>query len=423
MSPAPYPESYYAATAGELPVCERLAGEVTADVCVVGGGYTGLSAALNLAERGYSVVVLEAERLGFGASGRNGGQIVTGFSADIERVAARHGAAAARQLWTLGAEAVAALKARIERHAIPCDLKWGYVHVAHTAHQLAGLRSTQAAWERTYGHPATRLLGREEVSALIGSRRYLGGLYDGAAGHLHPLRLALGLARAAQAAGARLVEDARVTAVTHGAAPCAITATGQVRSRYLVLAGNAYLGRLVPELRRRLMPVTSNIVATAPLDRRAGVLTQDVAVADARFIVTYYRLSADGRLLFGGRASYANLEPADVMAYMRRRMLRVFPQLTDTPLDYVWGGLIGITMDRMPHLGRLAPNVFFAQGYSGQGVALAPFAGELIAAVIAGTAERFDVLTRLPHAAFPGGPLRTPALALGMLYYRLRDLL
>lgn len=417
-------QSYYTASAQRIPSYPELLGDQTADVCVIGAGYTGLSAALELAEKGYSVAVVEGNRVGWGASGRNGGQICTAYTrsmADTESLAGRE---AAQVCWDISEAGKDLIRQRVNTYGIDCDLKWGYLHAATKPRHLDGLKSTQSEWNR-YGGRETRLLDKAQLEERLGSTAYHGALWESNAGHFHPLNYALGLARALTAKGGLIFENSPVVRVDDGANPAVHTATGAIRARYVVVAGNAYLGRLVPHLYHRLMPVGSYILATEPLDEETAtsLIRDDDAVANSSFIVDYYRLSADRRMLFGGRASYSGYEPKDLFAYMRPRMLKVFPQLKDVRLDYCWGGNIGIALNRMPHVGRLGNTVFYAQAYSGHGVALSGMCGKLIADAIMGTAERFDVLAAFKHQPFPGGPVRTPMLTLGMLYYRLRDLL
>ncbi len=419
-----HPESWYAASASPAPDHPGLAGELTADVCVVGAGYTGLSAALHLAERGYDVVVVEAERVGWGASGRNGGQICTGYNKNMASIEASIGGDAARVCWDVAQEARALIRERVEGHNIDCALKWGYLHAANKPGRMDALKRDAAELGR-YGYEGCEILDKRALEERLGSQIYHGGLWEPDGGHLHPLNYALGLAGAAVEAGARIFEHSPATRIETGPSPAVHTASGLVRAKFLVLSGNAYLGALSKPLYRRIMPVGSYILATEPLgeDRAAALIRDDDAVADTNFVVDYYRLSEDRRLLFGGRASYSTLAPGDLFAFMRPRMLKVFPQLAGARLDYCWGGNIAITMDRMPDIGRLGDTVFYAHGYSGQGVALSGMCGKLIAETIAGQAERFDVLARFRHLPFPGGRLRTPLLVLGMLWYRLRDVL
>jgi gamma-glutamylputrescine oxidase len=416
--------SYYRATANAHPEHPRLEGEVHADVCVVGAGFTGLSCALELAERGYSVAVVEAQTVGWGASGRNGGQICTGFPSGLKTLAAQVGAADARRCFDLAEEAKALIRARIERHDIRCDLKWGYVNAAAKPGDMAYLATTQEDLAKL-GYDQTELLSKQDLEQRLGTTRYHGGLRDRGAGHFHPLNYCLGLADAASGHGARIFERSAATHIDAGANPVVHTRTGSVRARFVVVAGNAYLGRLVPALYARIMPVGSFIVATEPLgeNRARALIRDDDAVGDTNFIVDYFRLSADRRMLFGGRCSYSTIEPGDLFGFMRPQLLKVFPQLDDARLDYGWGGYIGITANRIPDMGRLGEAIYYAHGYSGQGVALANLYGTLIAEAIAGQAERFDLLARFRHASFPGGPIRTPLLVMAMLWYRMRDLL
>jgi gamma-glutamylputrescine oxidase len=416
--------SYYAATARPLPEQPRLQGEVHADVCVIGAGYTGLSAALALAEAGYKVVVIESNTVGYGASGRNGGQVCTGFSSGQGKIEAQLGKDDAVKCFAIAEESKALLKERLATYGIDCGLTWGYLHAIPKAHQLDELK----AWKDEYdalGYTDTSILTKVELEAKLGSRIYHGALREGGAGHLHPLDYCLGLARAALSKGAVIHENSKVLSVETGGAPVARTADGVVRGKFMVIGGNAYLGKTIPALQRKIMPVASYIIATEPLgENRARALIRDnEAVANTNFIVDYFRRTGDRRLLFGGRASYSTLEPPNLGAYMRPRMLKVFPQLADVKIDYAWGGYIGITANRIPDCGRIGLSTYYAHGYSGQGVALAGMYGKLMADAIRGQAERFDLLARVKHMPFPGGPIRTPMLVAAMMYYRIRDAL
>jgi len=434
VSRSRHTDSYFAATALGAIEHPRLLGAVACDVCVIGGGFTGLSTALHLAERGYDVVLLEARRTGWGASGRNGGQLGSGQrqpQGELERLV---GAAQARALWNLAEEAKATVKERIRRHDIPCDLKSGALRVAYKPGDAAMLAAQAEDLHRRYDYPHIRTVPRDEVAEMLGTGIYHGGSLDRDAGHLHPLNYALGLARAAQQAGARIFEDSPVTRIESGAqssgragattATTAITARGRVRARYLVLACNGYLEGLERRLAGKIMPINNYILATEPLGetRARELIRDDVAVSDTKFVIDYYRLSADRRLLFGGGETYRRGFPADIKGFVRKYMLRVYPQLAEARIDYAWGGTLAITRNRLPGFGRLGPGLFYAQGFSGHGVALTTLAGKLIAEAVAGSAERFDVFARLPQPRFPGGTLlRWPGLVVGMLYYTLRD--
>jgi gamma-glutamylputrescine oxidase len=416
-----YPASWYAATAAELPPFPALAGEEAADVCVVGGGYTGLSAALHLAEAGMRVVLLEAQRVGWGASGRNGGQVGSGQRRDQEWIEARFGRERARALWEMAEEAKALLRDLVARHGIGCDLRPGVVSAASRAGEVGELHAGVERLARDYGYGPLEALDRAGIEAMVGTRAYHGGVLDRGAAHLHPLNYALGLARAAAAAGVRIFERSRATSVAPGEVQ---TGAGRVRAPFVVVAGNGYLGDLVPQVAARVMPINNFIVATAPLGeaRARRVIRDDVAVADTRFVVNYFRLSADGRLLFGGGESYGYRFPRDIAGVVRPRMLAVFPDLADVAIEHAWGGTLAITANRMPAFQRLGPGVFSAAGYSGHGVALATLAGKLIAEAAAGTAGRFDLLASLPQPRFPGGAaLRWPLLVLAMSWYAMRD--
>jgi gamma-glutamylputrescine oxidase len=418
--------SYYAATAIGAPDCPALRGAVEADVCIVGAGYTGISTALTLAERGYSVVVLEAARIGWGASGRNGGQICSGFAPSMRKIAGWVGVEDAKRLWDMAEEAKAIIRDRVGRHDIPCDLKPGYLLGAVKPRDMPELQSELDLLAERHGYTQARMVDRDEIRSLVATDIYHGGMYDAGGGHLHALNYNLGLARAAIKAGVRVFEGSRVERIDTGAVPVAHTGAGSVKARYLVLCGNAYLGELEPRIRRKIMPVGTYVATTEPLgaERARALIPSDAAVSDTKFVLDYYRLTADHRLLFGGRVSYTTLPPANLTQAMRRTMLSVFPHLTEVRFEHVWGGNVAITVERTPHLGRLDGNVYFAHGFSGMGVALTGVAGKVVAEAIAGTAERFDIFTRLPHTTFHGGKLlRTPMLALAMLWYRMRDLM
>lgn len=403
-----------------------LRGDVHADVCVIGGGIAGCSAALHLAARGYEVVLLEARFVGYGASGRSGGQTIFGLAVSQKALVAQIGAADARRLFDLSIEALDITQALVREHSIDCDYRPNHVHVATKARHLQELRDWNRELHDEYGYQSVRLLDRAELQAHVRSERYLGGLIDSRSGHLHPLKYTQGLARAAEAAGARIFENTQALSYADGAEVRIRTAQGGVRCRQLVLCGNAYLGPLAPALARRILGVGTYIIATEPLDpaRALSLLPSNAAVADVNWILDYFRLSADHRILFGGRVSYSALEPKRLAESMRRRMARVFPQIADVKVEYTWGGYLDITRSRAPDFGRLAPNVFYLQGFSGHGMSLTGLAGQLVAEAVAGTAERFDVFARLPHRDFPGGRwLRRPSLVLAMLYFRIRDLL
>ena len=418
------PDTWYAATA---PAVERhpvLTGRETADVCVVGAGFTGISAALHLAERGYSVVVLEAARIGWGASGRNGGQVGSGLRESMSTLEHALGPLRADTLWALCEEAKGIIAERIDRHGIRCDWRPGNL-LASTRERYMGWIEREAEFcLRRFGYRGYRMLSRAEMREEVASACYVGGRMDEGGGHLHPLRFVLGMAEAAVRAGARIFESSRVERIRWGSPVRVSTADGVVEAEYVVLAGNAYLGRLEPRIESRIMPIVNHVLATEPLgERRARSLIRSGAcVHSTRFVVDYYRCTADHRLLFGGGETYSDRPLDDPRAFVRRYMLRVFPQLADVRIDHAWSGRLAITMNRLPHVGRLAPSGFFAQGFSGHGVALTQIAGKLVAEAVAGTAERFDVLAGLRHSAFPGGRwLRHPLLVLGMLYYALRD--
>jgi gamma-glutamylputrescine oxidase len=419
--------SYYAASSPEPVRPERapLAGEWRTDVAVVGGGLAGCSAALHLAKRGFKVALLEAHSVGYGASGRSGGQTIFGLATSQRALIAQVGREDARRLFDLSVEALDLTESLIREHGIDCHYRPNHVHVATKPRHLEEL--TEWLHELAeYHYDSVRLLDRHELQAHVRSERYLGGLIDSRSGHLHPLKYTQGVARAAEAAGARLFENTQALHYEDGNEVVVRTARGTVRCRHLVLCANAYIGALAAPLGRRILGVGTYIIATQPLDaaRARALLPSNAAIADINWILDYFRLSADHRILFGGRVSYSAFEPPHLAESMRRRMVRVFPDTSDLKIEYTWGGYLDITMSRAPDFGRLAPNVFYLQGFSGHGMSLTALAGKVVAEAVAGTAERFDVFARLPHRDFPGGPLlRRPSLVLAMLYYRIKDLL
>ena len=420
-----YPRSYYHATCNRELDFPALDGSERADVCIVGGGYTGLSAALHLAERGYDVVLLEARKPGWGASGRNGGQLCSGQRKDPITLTSMVGAEAARRFWELGEAAKQCARDLIAKHGIECDLKPGIAHPNHKAAYDRESRDYVDFLQREYDYRQIEYLERDEMAQLVGSDSYFGGTLDMGAGHLHPLNYALGIAAAAADTGARLFRDSPVTGYDEGSPTRVHTSRGTVEADHLLLACNGYLGKLEPRLAGKIMPINNFIIATEPLDAATleVINPRDVAIADSRFVVNYYRLSADKRLLFGGGENYRQNFPANIASFVRKPMLQVYPQLADTRIDYAWGGTLAVTLNRMPHFGRLdGGNTYFAQGYSGQGVAMATLAGRLIADALAGEAENFDLFGKIPTRSFPGGDLlRWPGLVLGMTYYALRD--
>lgn len=418
--------SYYAASAHPAPQRPPLQGQLAVDVCVIGGGIAGCSTALHLAERGFSVALLEAQHIGWGASGRSGGQVLTGFASGQHKLVDQLGPEAAHKLWDISVEGVELLRTLVQRHQIDCDLHWGQMHVAIKERHRRELQNELEEAQNVYGYSRLRSLNRAEVQSLIASDRYCAGVLDSGSGHLHPFNYTLGLARAAELAGVRIFENSRVSTIDHGDHATVRTEQGTLRARFVILCCNAYIDRLAPKLRARIMPVGTYIVATQSLgaERIQKLLHENIAVTDMNFVLDYFRRSADHRLIFGGRVSYSGVDAFDTARATRKRMLKVFPQLEDVSIDYAWGGFVDITMSRAPDFGRIAANVYYLQGFSGHGIALTGIAGKLVAEAVAGHAERFDLFTRLQHREFPGGPaLRTPALVLAMLWYRLRDLL
>lgn len=421
-------KSYYEASVDRGAPDPVLRGAETADVVVVGAGFSGLSAAIELAQRGMRVVVLEADQVCSGASGRNGGQTIVGFASGQDVFENQLGAADARRAWQMSLEAIELVDQRIAQFNIDCERVNGYLYVADSPRKARALEAEMRTAQSQYGLPVDFVEG-DAVQSHIASPRYCAAAYERVSGHLHPLKFGLGLAAAARALGVRIYTGSAVTQLDRGAKVCAHTAQGQVRADYAVLAGNCMLAEygaaVAPEISPRIMPVGTYIVATPPLGEAMcrQLIPSNAAACDNNFVLDYFRFSADHRLLFGGRVSYSTSTPANLAQRMQARIAKVFPQLQGVSLDYVWGGFVDISMNRAPDFGRLGTNVYYLQGFSGHGVALTGLAGQLVAESIAGQAERFDVFARLRHQSFPGGALlRTPSLVLGMLYHRLRDL-
>jgi gamma-glutamylputrescine oxidase len=423
MTNTPYPQSYYAASANPAPARPPLQEHLEADVCIIGAGYTGLSSALFLLEHGFSVTVLEAARVGFGASGRNGGQIVNSYSRDIDVIEKTVGASQAQLLGNMAFEGGRIIRDRVTRYNIECDLKDGGIFAALTAKQMDHLQAQKSLWER-YGNTQLELLDQQRIRASVNCEQYIGGLLDMSGGHIHPLNLALGEAAAVESLGGRIFEQSAALRIDRGANPVVHTASGQVRAKFVIVAGNAYLGNLVPELAAKSMPCGTQVITTAPLsdELARSLLPQDYCVEDCNYLLDYYRLSADKRLIFGGGVVYGARDPANIEAIVRPKMLKSFPQLKDVKIDYAWTGNFLLTLSRLPQVGRLGDNIYYSQGCSGHGVTYTHLAGKVLAEALRGQAERFDAFAGLPHYPFPGGQLlRTPLTALGAWYYSLRD--
>ena len=419
-----YPASYYRDTAYFLPQFSPLAEAQTCDVCVIGGGYTGLSTALHLATRGYDVILLEAQRLGFGASGRNGGQVGSGQRLEQDELEALVGRDHAHQLWALGEQSKSAVQELIAKHSINCDYKSGVIHAELKSKNLRYTYDYVEKLQQEYGYDRIEALDGPAIRDALATQAYCGGSIDLGAGHLHPLNYALGLGQACIDAGVRIFENTRVSAIKWGEPAIVETGNGDITAGFVALGCNGYLGDIAPQVGAHVMPINNFIVATEPLGQELAksLIRDDVAVADSKFIVNYFRLSTDHRLLFGGGESYAYRFPKDITAKARAPMLEIFPQLEHTTIDFAWGGTLAVTMNRMPDFRRLTPNIFSASGYSGHGVAMATLAGELMAEAISGTAERFDIMANVPIRRFPGGTiLRWPLLVLAMTWFSLRD--
>ena len=419
-----YPASYYAATAKGPDPFEQATGALVSDVCIVGAGFTGLSAALHLAKAGYDVILLDAHRVGFGASGRNGGQVGTGQRVDQRALEKMVGKDRAKDLWQLSLESVQLVRDLIAAHGMDCGFTEGIIHADHRARFVPESHAYAERLQRDYGYDRIRPVGLEEMRSLVGSDAYHGGTLDMGGGHIHPLHYAFGLAKAAAASGVRIFERSRVTSITESSPAKITTDEAEITASHVILACNGYLGRLHDKIAARVMPINNFIVATEPLDegQARALISDDHAVADSKFVINYFRLSEDRRMLFGGGESYGYRFPRDIAGLVRKPMLEIYPQLEGIRIDYAWGGTLGITMNRMPHFARLHGNILSVSGYSGHGVAMATIGGKLAADVISGQAEKFDLMASVPTGRFPGGiTLRWPLLVLAMVWFSLRD--
>ena len=424
--------SYYAATAPRHEAHAPLQGSAECDVAIVGGGLAGLSAAIELADRGMSVRLLEAREIGFGASGRNGGQAIHGLACDQGVIEGQLGETEARRVWDMSIEALDLIRQRIARFGIDCDWRDGFLGVAVNDRKARELMDWADRTEAIYGY-TTRRIPRAELPQWIASPRYAAAIHDPRSGHLHPLKYTRGLARAAASLGVQLHEQSAVISVEPGERPRLRTAQGELRARQVLLAGNVYMRDLAPQIESRIMPVGTYIVASEALDaaRAKALIPCGAAVCDTNFVLDYFRTSADHRVIYGGRVSYTTATPMNLADSMRQRMVQTFPQLQGVKAEYAWGGFVDISLNRAPDFGRLpaalgasGANIYYLQGFSGHGLALTGLAGKLVAEAIAGDASRFDTFARIRHRPFPGGRLlRMPALVLGTAWYRLRDAL
>jgi len=424
MNNMPYPNSYYAASANPFPDRPQLNEGIDIDVCVIGAGYSGLSAAIEIAEQGHSVIVLEQAKVGWGASGRNGGQIVNGWSRDLDVIESRYGQMATNAIsqWVL--EGGDLIRSRVKKYNIQCDLKDGNIFAAYTEKQMRELEAKVALWNR-FGMNQLEMLDQNEIKKYVNGNGYIGGLLDSKGGHMHPLNLALGEASALEFLGGRIYEKTKVTSVdSHAEGATVNTSGGKVRARKLVVCGNAYLGGAVPELTSKVMPVSTQIIASEPLteSQANNILPSDMCVEDVNFLMDYFRLSGDRRLIFGGGSTYGGAEPGNIYAKLRPKVSKVFPQLDDIKFEYAWGGNFALTLTRIPHMGQLNEHIYFVHGYSGHGVTGSHTCGKILGEAINGNKERFNIWAKLPYYPFPGGRLfRVPAVVAGSWWYILRD--
>lgn len=426
ISHAPNPGhtgSWYAASANDRTIRPSLSEDLTADICVIGAGFTGLSAAIELSARGFSVVVLEAVRIGFGASGRNGGQIVNGYSRNLETIAGRYGNEKAAHLGAMSLEGGNIIRERVAQYKIDCDLVDGGFFAAFTPKQIKEMEANKNNWQK-HGHTGLDMVSKAEVGKYVNSDRYVGGMIDTLGGHIHPLNYCLGEAKAIEAMGGKIFENSPVVSIEQTAKPKVRTANGSVSANYLLVCGNAYLSGVLPEVSDRMMPVSSQVMATEPLDPSLieEMLPANYCVEDANYILDYYRRTSDNRLLYGGGIGYGGGNPSDLTEVIRPNMLKTFPQLAKTKIDYAWSGNFALTLTRIPHIGKLSDSIYFSHGDSGHGVTTTQLLGKMLSEAVSGHAERFDVWASLPNYPFPGGrTFRVPLTALGAWWYGLRD--
>lgn len=423
MTHTSYPQSYYAASANPVPQRPALQGETETDVCIIGAGYTGLSTALFLLENGFKVSIVEAAKVGFGASGRNGGQIVNSYSRDIDVIERTVGPKQAQLMGQMAFEGGRIIRERIAKYDIKCDLKDGGVFAAFTPKQMKHLEAQKKLWER-FGHTQLEIMDAQRIREVVKTENYIGGMLDMSGGHIHPLNLALGEAAAVESLGGVIYEQSPAVRIERGANPVVHTPEGRVKAKFIVVAGNAYLGNLVPELAAKTMPCGSQVIATEPLseDVAKSLLPQDYCVEDCNYLLDYFRLTGDRRLIYGGGVVYGAKDPANIEAMIRPMMLKTFPQLKGVKIDYAWTGNFLLTLSRLPQVGRIGDNIYYSQGCSGHGVTYTHLAGKILAEALRGQAERFDAFGSLPHYPFPGGRLfRVPFTAMGAWYYSLRD--
>ena len=423
MAPAQHTGSYYAATANAAPERPALKGQISCDVCVIGAGFTGLSTALHLAEKGHEVVVLEGCKVAWGASGRNGGQIVNGFNRDLDGIALRYGKDTARAVGSMLTEGSQIIRERIEKYDIKCDLKKGSIIAAWTPKHFRSLEKRMQSWQNA-GHDGLELISADRIREYVNTGLYCGGLLDHRGGHMHPMNLALGEAAAIESHGGRIFENSTVTRLERGPKVTLHTAQGIVKADYLVACGNAYLGDLIPQIATKVLPASSQVTATEVLGEEVTktLIPNDNCVEDSNYFNDYFRITGDKRLLLGGGTVYGGKDPSDIRAELRPHILKTFPQLKDAKIEFAWSGNICLTVSRVPHMGRLDSNIYFSHGYSGHGITGTHVAGRLIAEAISQQSERLDVFGNMTHLPFPGGKyLRVPFTIAGSWYFRLLE--
>jgi gamma-glutamylputrescine oxidase len=418
-----YVRTYYAHSANPAPERPALIGDASCDVCVLGAGFSGISTALHLAEKGLKVIILEAAKVGWGASGRNGGQIINGYSRDYDTILGRYGETTAKALLGMSFEGGDIIRERVVKYNINCDIKVGAFFAAFNEGQMKFLERRREVWKQA-GNTDLEMIGKDRVREVSDTGLYIGGLLDRRGGHIHPLNLVLGQAAAIEKLGGKIYEQSRVTRVERGAKPVAYTAGGKVMANTIVVCGNAYIGDAVPELAPRFMSVSSQIVTTEVLgeDVTSKLMPKGYCLEDCTFLLDYYRITGDHRLLFGGGVIYSGAEPQDIQRRLVPHIERTFPSLKGRKIDFAWSCNFALTLTRMPHIGRLSDNVYFIHGDSGHGVTTCHLLGRLTAEAINQQVSRYDAFASMKNYPFPGGRLfRVPLTALGAWYYGMRE--
>ena len=420
--------SFYRSSVEDLNSQDQLTSDIDVDICVIGGGLTGISSAINLSKKGYSVILCEARKIGWGASGRNGGQLGIGMRKDQFTIEKKLGLKHAKELWSLGLEAVEDVKNLIKENEIDCHLVNGVMSTACFEKDIDEYKFEIEHMAKNYDFEGYKFFNKEKIREEINSKMYLAGLLNSGSYHLNPLKLTLGLAKVAQKNKVKIFENTPIEKIREeGDRVQVMSKKGLIRANQVVVACNGYLDSILGSKKNKFMPINNYVVATEPLgEKRARELIKNnYAVCDTRFIIDYYRFSEDWRMIFGGGETFTSNFVKNATSFVSKRMIKVFPQLQNVKIDYSWGGTLAITVNRLPHFGTLMNNkVSFAFGYSGHGLALSVLAGKLIGENIHGDHERFKFFSDINHMSIPLGSIfRRPIYSSAILYYKIRDYL